>query len=260
MLVGPLLTLAAAGLLAGAMNARAGGGSFVSLPALIAAGVPSVLANASSTVALWPGGAVSAWTYHRRLDPIGGIAPGWMLGVTVVGGLLGSVLLLWTPSSAFDVGLPWLLLVATLALAFGGRVGDAWGGRLRGQAGVVLPLQFSLGIYGGFFGGAVGLMMAASWLVLGERDLKRLNAPRTLLVTACNTVAVLTFVFAGAVRWPETLAMLAGGLLGGTLGARVGRVVPGNVTRVMTLVCAAAITAAFFVRAYGPALARSAGP
>lgn len=235
------------------MNALAGGGSFVTLPALIAVGVPSVQANASSTVALWPGGVASAWTYHTGVRPLCGVSVGPMIAVTLVGGLAGSVLLLWTPSSAFNLVLPWLMLLATLALAFGRRIGAALQGRLRGRPMFVLLPQFWLGIYGGYFGGAVGLMMMAVWSLLGEGEIKALNGPRTLMVSVANTAAILTFVLAGAVRWPQTLAVLAGGLAGGVAGARLGRVVPARVTRAMTLCFTAAVTLVFFLRAYGSA-------
>lgn len=244
----PILLLLGAGLLAGAMNALAGGGSFVTLPALIAIGIPSVQANASSTVALWPGGAASAWSYHTTSRPLCGVPLRHMLAVTLAGGLAGSLLLLWTSSAAFDRVLPWLMLLAALALAFGRRVGarlPVWG---AGRAGLVLAAQFGLGVYGGYFGGAVGLMMMALWSVLGDSEVKSLNGPRTLLVTVANSVAVLIFVMAGAVRWPQTLAMLAGGLVGGILGARLGRVVPANVTRVLTVGYTFAMTILFFIR------------
>jgi hypothetical protein len=246
----PLFFLFGAGLLGGAMNALAGGGSFVTLPALIAVGVPSVQANASNTVALYPGGAVSAWTYHDRPLPVCGVAVRPLLAVTVAGGLAGSLLLLGTPAAAFDLVLPWLLLVATLALAFGRRIGVALRGWLRFGAAQILLVQFGLGVYGGYFGGAVGLMMVAAWSLFGEADVKALNAPRTLLVSAANAVAVVIFVLAGIVRWPQTLAVLAGGILGGAAGARLGRIMPPRLTRVLTLAGTAAITGAFFARAY----------
>lgn len=235
------------------MNALAGGGSFVTLPALMAAGVPSVQANASSTVALYPGGLASAWTYRQRLGTIGGAPIRPLLAVTLAGGSAGSLLLLWTPASAFTLLLPWLLLWATLALAFGRRIGarirradhDAPPKRWR-----LLLIQFVLGLYGGYFGGAVGLMMLAVWTLLGETDIKALNGPRTLLVSAANTVAALIFSVAGAVWWPQTLAMLAGGLLGGHLGARLGRIAPAKLTRRLTLCAAGAITLAFFIKTY----------
>jgi uncharacterized membrane protein YfcA len=245
-----LLFLFGAGLLGAMMNALAGGGSFVTLPALIAVGVPSVQANASSTVALWPGGAASAWTYHEGRQPVCGIPMGLLLGVTLAGGFAGSLLLLWTPSSSFNVILPWLLLLATLALAFGRRTGPALQGRLNGRRGPVVFIQFALGVYGGYFGGAVGLMMVAAWSALGEREIKKLNGPRTLLVSTANTIAVVTFALAGAVHWPETLAMLVGGLAGGFAGAKIGRAVPANVARVATLIWTAAVTLVFFARAY----------
>lgn len=245
-----MLTLFGAGLLAATMNALAGGGTFVTLPAMIAAGLPSVVANASSTVALWPGSAASAWTYHAGPRPLCGVPFRPMLGVTLAGGLGGSLLLLWTSSSVFDAVLPWLMLLATLALAFGRRVGAWLQGRIPGRTGLVLVVQFGLGLYGGYFGGAVGLMMVAVWSLLGENDVKRLNGPRTLLVTAANTVAVVTFVVAGAVRWPETLAMLLGGLAGGIVGARLGRAAPPGVTRAVTLCFTLGVTVVFFIRAY----------
>lgn len=245
-----LATLFAAGLLAGAMNSLAGGGTFIALPAMIGAGLPSVTANASTTVALWPGAVVGAWTYFDGIRPVCDVGPAPMLAVTLVGGIAGSLLLLWTPSSAFDVVLPWLLLLATLALAFGRRVGAALQGRLQRLTPLVLAVQFGLGVYGGYFGGAVGLMMVAAWSLFGETDVKALNGPRMMLVTSANTMALLAFVAAGAVGWRETLPMLAGGIAGGFAGARVGRWLPPGAVRAVTIAATAAITAIFFVRSY----------
>lgn len=240
-----------AGLLAGAMNALAGGGSFVSLPAMIAAGLPSVAANASSTVALYPGSAASAFVYRRDLAPVGGVPILPMLAVTLIGGLLGSLLLIWTPSNLFDRVLPWLLLIALIALAFGRRLGEMLHTRAHIGAAPVLSAQFALGIYGGYFGGAVGLMMMAVWSLLPHSDLKALNAPRTLMVTAANTIAVMVFALAGAVAWKATAVMALGTILGGYLGAHLGKRLPSSLVRIGTLLATAAITVAFFVRAYG---------
>lgn len=245
-----ILLLAGAGLLAGAMNALAGGGSFVTLPALIAVGVPSVVANSSSTVALFPGGAASAWVYRGGLTSVAGIPVRSALVTTLVGGLIGALLLLWTPSSAFDRVLPWLLLIATIVLASGPRLGPYLRARFRAPVGVVLTVQFLLGIYGGYFGGAVGLMMVATWCLLDAADIKALNGPRTLMVTAANSVAVVCFILAGAVRWPETLVLGAGAIVGGYGGARLGRVLPPAAVRAATLLIAAGMTVAFFLRAY----------
>jgi uncharacterized protein len=248
-----LWLLGGAGLLAGAMNALAGGGSFVTLPALITAGVPSVQANASSTVALYPGGLASAWAYRDGLGPVCGIPTRRLLGLTLAGGLAGSLLLLWTPASTFSAVLPWLLLFAALALAFGRGAGLLLRRHVRIGPGPMLAIQFVLGVYGGYFGGAVGLMMMAVWGLLGEADLKSLNPPRTVLVSAANTIAALTFVLAGAIRWSPTLVMLAGATLGGYAGARLGRVLPARLVRAATLLCTGSITILFFIRAYLPA-------
>lgn len=245
---GPMLI--GAGFLAGAMNALAGGGSFVSLPALIAAGVPSVAANASSTVALFPGGGLSAWVYRGRLAAVCGVAPRLMLAWTLAGGLTGALLLIWTPSRVFDRILPWLLLITTVVLALGPRLGPALRARWRPHRAGVVGVQFLLGIYGGYFGGAVGLMMIAAWSLLGGDDIRALNGPRTAMVTAANAVAVACFVIAGTVWWPQTLMLGLGALAGGYAGARLGRRLPSTVVRGVTLVAASVITAVFFARAF----------
>jgi uncharacterized protein len=248
--VNELLLLAGAGLLAGAMNALAGGGSFVTLPALIAVGVPSVVANASSTVALFPGGVVSVWVYRDGLNPVCGVPLRPILVVSLIGGLLGALLLIWTPTALFDRALPWLLLAATLALTFGRRLGAAMRARFTAGIATVLVVQFVLGIYAGYFGGAVGLMMLTVWSLLDSADIKALNPPRALMVTAANAVAVICFIIAGAISWPHTFGVAAGAAVGGYGGAQLGRWLPANVVRVATVMLAIGITVVFFVRAY----------
>ncbi len=245
----PYALIFAAGLLGGAMNALVGGGSFITMPALISAGVPSVPANASSTVGLVPGGVASAWAYRDRLGDVGNVSLRSLLAVTMVGGAIGAFLLLWTPTRTFDHLLPWLLLIATLTLAFGRQLGERLRRRYHIKPSAVLAMQFALGIYCGYFGGAVSIMMLALWGLFDERDLKTLNAPRTVMVTAGNATAVLIFVFARLVRWPQTLVLMAGATIGGYFGAHVGRRAPAPVIRAATLFIAATITVIFFVRA-----------
>jgi len=244
-----MLFLAGVGVLAGAMNALAGGGSFVTLPALIAIGVPSVSANVSSAVALYPGGLASAWTYRRQMEGVGGLSLSGLVAATLVGGLVGGLLLIGTPVSAFNLMLPWFLLLAALALTFGRRLGAALRGFVQIGPGVVLPVQFALGVYGGYFGGAVGLMMLAFWSLFEARDLKELSGVRTLLVSAANTMATLIFVAAGAVRWKPTIVLLVGATVGAYAGARLGLVLPPRAVRALTLCCAYTVTAIFFLRA-----------
>jgi hypothetical protein len=247
----PLFLVAGAGLIAGMMNALAGGGSFVTLPALIAAGVPSVNANTTSTVALYPGQLTSSWAYRDGLGPIGSVPLRSLVIVTFIGGALGAALLLRTPIKTFDVVLPWLMAIATIALALGSRLGEM----LRRRqwhigATTVLGVQFCLGIYGGYFGGGVGIMMMAVWSLLSDRTLKSFNAPRTLLVSAANAIAVLIFIAARAVHWREALIMLVTGMLGAYCGSLIGRRAPAGIIRVATVCLSVGITVAFFVRGY----------
>ena len=247
----PLLLIA--GFLAGAMNAVAGGGSFLTLPALVLAGLPSVAANASSTVALFPGSLASIWVYRDGIARSDGVLPGIpmaaLLATSLVGGFAGAVLLLATPPATFDRVIPWLLLLATLALAFGPRAGLALRRIVRIGALPLLAGQFLLGIYGGYFGGAVGIMMMAAWSLLGSADLKAMNPVKTLLVAATNTVAVLCFAAAGAVRWPETSAVLLAALVGGYAGARAGRRLGPRFIRAAVVAVTAGMTVVFFIRA-----------
>ncbi len=136
-----------AGVLAGAMNALAGGGTFVTLPALIAAGVPSVQANTSSTVALYPSQLFNVWIYRDGLKPFGGVSLRALSLVTLIGGAAGAILLLETPTQAFDVALPWLMLGATVALAFARRLGEVLRRHVRVGRGSAIGIQFLLGIY-----------------------------------------------------------------------------------------------------------------
>lgn len=244
------LPLLGAGLVAGAMNALAGGGSFVTLAALVAAGLPSVTANASSSVALYPAGAASAWVYRAGLAPVGGLALRPTLVATLLGGLVGALLLLATPAAAFDRVVPWLLLAATLMLAAGPRLGARLRARMRVGPAALLALQLLLGVYGGYFGGAVGLMMMAAWSLVDGADVKALNPPRTVMVTAANTVAVICFAAAGAVDWTAALPVGAGALAGGYGGAHLGRRLPAGAVRAGTVVLAGLLTAVFFIRGY----------
>jgi hypothetical protein len=244
-----LLLLAGAGFLAGAMNAAAGGGSFVSFPALIAAGVPPVFANASSTVALFPGAVTSSWAFRKSISGIGNVTLPILLITSLAGGLCGAVLLLATPSSAFNALVPWLLLLATLAFAFGRQVGV----RLRrvlhlGRVSTIV-IQFLLAIYGGYFGGAVGIMMMATWSLLGTTDLRVMNPTKTVLVGAMNAVAVLYFIAARAVVWPQTLAMLVAAAIGGYAGARLAMRLDPRWLRASVIAISSAITLSFFLRA-----------
>jgi uncharacterized membrane protein YfcA len=244
------LILLAAGLLAGAMNAAAGGGSFVTIPAMVFVGLPSVVANASSTVALLPGTLASAWAWRHDYRTLQGIPLRVLLPISMAGGLAGALLLLATTQRAFDGLLPWLLLTGTLAFALGRPLGTVLRRRFRIGRGTVLGAQGLLSVYAGYFGGGVGIMMMAVWGLLGELDIKAMSALRTLLVSASNLVAVLIFAFAGPIRWPETMVMLVAAIVGGYAGARLASRLPAPVLRGFVILFSTVMTAVFFWRAW----------
>ena len=240
-----------AGLLAGAMNAAAGGGSFVTIPALVFAGVPAVSANMTSTVALFPGAFASVYAYRTDFHDLNGVSVRTLMPVSLIGGVLGAVLLLVTPSRAFDLVVPWLLLAALLAFAFSRPLAE-WLSRFMtlGRPGL-LVMQFLIAIYGGYFGGAVGILMLAMWSLFGVHDLRATAGLRSLLVGSLNACAVVIFASAGAVFWPQALVMLAGGLIGGYFGARIARTVDQKRLRMFIIALNTCITIAFFWRMYG---------
>jgi uncharacterized membrane protein YfcA len=247
------LTLAlagVAGIIGGSMNALAGGGSFATMPTLIALGLPSPIANATSNVALQPGAVASAWAYRRGLGTIAGMSIKRLSIITFIGGLIGSLLLVATPTRTFDVIIPWLLLLATIALAFGRHAADWLKARTSIGLRTLIVAQLSLGIYGGYFGGGVGLMMTATWGLLAGSAPHQLAAPRTLMLAIANAAATMVFVILGMVRWNLCLPMLAGGIVGGHFGARLGLILPPWAIRAWTLAISTVTTIVFFYRAY----------
>jgi uncharacterized membrane protein YfcA len=245
------LLAAGAGLLGGAMNALAGGGTFATMPALIGLGLPANIANATSNVALLPGAATSAWAYRDELAPVGGLSVRLLSVITFVAGLVGSALLVLTPSSAFDFIIPWLLLLGFVVMAFGRAASDWLRARVAIGPRTLMGAQTLLGIYGGYFGGGVGLMTTAVYGLLAGAHPRSLFAIRTLMLAIANLAAAFVFVAAGMVRWGECVPMLAGAVAGGWIGAHIGKRLPPGLVRIWTLLVTAATTAVFFVRAYG---------
>ncbi|WP_093333633.1 sulfite exporter TauE/SafE family protein [Sphingomonas rubra] len=242
---------AAAGIVGGAMNALAGGGTFATMPALLAMGTPANVANATSNLALMPGAGMSAWTFRDELRPVGGVPVRLLAGITFVAGLVGSALLVVTPAAAFDVIVPWLLLIAFIAIVFGKRAADWLAARVTIGRGTLMAVQALLGTYGGYFGGGVGIMTTATYGLLAGESPRGMFAPRTLMLAVANFAAAIVFASTGLVRWDACLPMLAGGVLGGWLGAHAGKRLPAGAVRWWTILVTAATTAVFFWRAYG---------
>ena len=233
------------------MNALAGGGTFATLPALIALGFPANVANATSNVALLPGAAASAAEYRNELQPVGGMAVRTLAAITFVGGLAGSVLLVLTPTRAFDYIIPWLLLVGLVVMLFGPGASEWLNLRVTIGRTTLIWAQSLLAIYGGYFGGGVGLMMTATYGLLAGAHPRSLFAARTLMLAITNFAAALVFISVGLVRWAACVPMLLGAIVGGWLGAKLGKRLPHGLVRGWTLLVTAATTLVFFLRAYG---------
>ena len=228
--------LAAASVVAGAINSVAGGGSLVSFPAALAAGLSPLMANATNAVALMPGSAASAYGYRREID---GDRPviRLLLPAAALGGALGSVLLLLTPQSLFDNLIPFLVLFATLLLlvqnlrrpAAPGDPDESW--NLPKNPAVAVGLQLLVGVYGGYFGAGIGIMMLALFAHLGARNIHRMNGVKTVLAAGINAVAAIAFVVARAIDYRAAAIMAVGAILGGLFGAAGARRVKPAVVR-----------------------------
>jgi uncharacterized protein len=243
------LLLFGAAVLGGLLNSVAGGGMFIIFPALVFTGVPSIIANASSTLAVIPGILASAWAYRTDFRTSEENFPfGTMVVVSVVGGIAGALLLLLTPQRTFDFVIPWLLLLATLLFIFGLRIAPALKRAFHIGPVTVVIIQFFIAVYGGYFGGAIGIMMLATWTVFGLTNIHMMNANRTLLGAAANIVATVLFIFAHKIWWPQTLVMLLGTVAGGYAGAHWARRANPRVLRASIAVISVGMTIAFFVR------------
>jgi hypothetical protein len=242
------LLLIIAALAAGLINSVAGGGMFLTFPALVFTGVPSIIANASSTTALIPGVLASAWAYRedfRQSDDFPFLP---LLIVSVAGGIAGALLLLYTPQTTFDSVIPWLMLAATLLFTFGARITPILKRMIHIGPVTVVVIQFFIAIYGGYFGGAIGIMMLATWTVFGLTEIHIMNANRTLMGAAANSIAAVLFIIARKIWWPQTLVMLVGTVIGGYIGARLAKKVSPAYIRAIVTVVSTVITIAFFLR------------
>jgi uncharacterized protein len=244
-----------AGVGAGALNAVGGGGTFLALPALVAAGLPPVTANATTTVALVPGAVVSAWVYRREIVPVGATSTAALTGASVAGGGLGAGLLLALPASSFDAVVPWLLAFGTVVLAVGRRASRALEAA-TGHSAVLAPRavlvgQFLLAVYGGYFGGAVGILMMALWSIGLGLDAAVSNPTRVAQLAAVYlTAAALFLVASDVLSAPRALAtMVVGALAGGFAGAHLARRMPASLVRALVLSTAATMTVLYFVQA-----------
>ncbi|MFY9688332.1 MAG: sulfite exporter TauE/SafE family protein, partial [Candidatus Acidiferrales bacterium] len=259
-----------AAFLAGTINSVAGGGSFISFPALLFTGIPPIAANATNTVAVWPGTLASTVAYRNAFTPEARRLLPPLIGLGILGGILGAHVLLHTPQATFVRLIPWLLLGATLLFLFSGRI-TAWVRKRTGKDSVAAPgdssasqpararipvslvvlgLLFELGIamYIGYFGAGAGILFLSLLAILGLENIHAMNGMKTLLVSIVNGVAIVTFIVARVIVWPQAIVMIFGAATGGYAGAHFAQKVNPEYIRRFIIVVGFAMSIYFFVR------------
>ncbi|ROT44541.1 sulfite exporter TauE/SafE family protein [Pusillimonas sp. NJUB218] len=235
---------------AGALNAVAGGGSFLTLPALVLAGIPPVAANATGTAALLPGYIASAWALRHEIKGIQHFSIKLLILTSLVGGVIGACLLLWTPSAVFDVLIPWLLLAATLLFILAPRLVSK---RRVGPVGPAITMLtiWVVAIYGGYFNGGLGILLLAVFGVLGVGSLHVANCLKNVVSALLTAIAVVVYIAGGLIYWPQAIWMMAAGTFGGYVGARASRHVPVRYLRWGIVTIGLLMTMFFFMRHAG---------
>jgi len=230
-----------AGLAGGIANALAGGATLFTFPAMIASGLPPIVANASNAVAVTPGHFVAALSDRAQL-----VRPDQLVGAlaaTVVGGALGAILLLVTPERLFTLLVPALIGIATLIFAFGRRIRAA-DEKIKSARSDLLrcALLVPTSVYGGYFGGGSGVMYLAVLVVTGGETIRQANVLKNLLASVVSAVTIIIFVIQGIVSWPETMVMLVGAVAGGFLGGRLVTVLAPSTVRAIVIVAGTLMT------------------
>jgi uncharacterized protein len=211
--------LIAAAFLGGALNSLAGGGTLVTFPALLFAGLNPIDANASSVVALFSGTFAGAWAYRRNILAVAEFSVLGLFVLSLAGGLIGALLLLWTPATIFAALVPWLILFATIVFAIGNFAPVEAIQRIQLGPRSALVALFIIAIYGGYFGGGIGFLILAAFTLVGMRDINAMNGLKMGLVGVMTVTAILAFIVANVVRWPETLPMLVSSAVGSYMAA-----------------------------------------
>ncbi len=240
------LMLAAFG--AGIVNALAGGGTFLTFPALVFTGVPPVIANATSTVAVFPGYLGGALGYGRDLKTFARQELVRLTVITFAGGLVGSLLVLVSSNEAFSAVVPFLLLIATISFMYGDQIralSQKHAGGVTPQGAIGL---FCVSVYGGYFNGGLGIILLALFSLWGMTNINRMNGLKMGLSCALSAISVTAFVVAGIVEWPQAVVMMVASTLGGYLGAPLARALPDAVVRGFVIAMGFTMSAVFFWR------------
>jgi len=242
-----LLLLFAAFFWAGAQNALAGGGSFITLPVLMWAGLDARAANITSTLALFPSQVAAGWTGRGMVADAGELSFRALATISLVGGAVGAALLLITSQSFFAHLIPWLVLFATAVFAWGSFAAHDREAPRLGRTGAALS-QWCISVYGGYFGGAIGFLMFAA-LTAAALPLRAAGATKNVLAAVMNASAVAIFVFSPQVRWTAAAVGGAGALIGGVVGGLLLQVINERLLRVLIVLLGVALSVGLFVRA-----------
>lgn len=245
-----LLLAAAFG--AGILNTVAGGGTFLTFPALVFTGMPPVMANATSTVAVFPGYLGGALGFRNELAGFDRKRLLRLAAITLAGGLAGSGLLLVSSNQAFSMVVPFLLLGATLVFLFGDRVRQWAAAKARDVSSEGALGLFGVALYGGYFNGGLGIVLLALFSLWGMTDLNRMNALKSGLSFLLSAISVAVFAVAGLVAWPRAVIMMLAATAGGYAGAPLARALPKPVVRGVIATVGFGMSAVFFWRLIGP--------
>lgn len=238
------LIIAVAAFFAGGLNAIAGGGSFLTFPALVFIGLPPIAANATSTLAVFPGYLGSALGFSKDIAKVERSLFVRYIVIALIGGLAGSLLLLVTSNDLFSVIVPWLLLLATILFAFG----DWLRARLAHMRVPEKSALMIVSIYGGYFNGGLGIILLSLFSALGMRDLNVMNGLKAWLSFALSAISVATFAAAGIIAWGEAGVMMVASTIGGYGGAYIARRLPRSFVRVFIVAVGLIMSAVFFWR------------
>jgi uncharacterized membrane protein YfcA len=248
-----ILLLVVAGFAAGMLNAVAGGGTFLSFPALIYIGIPPVMANATATLSAMPGYLSSAVAFRDDIAAEGTLSLKAIIGIAAIGSVIGALLLIVTPGDTFMVLVPWLLLIATTLFAAGPSLLAMIRARGGRDAGPTLSgaTILAVSIYGGYFNGGLGIMLLAAFGLIGFVNLHGMNGLKNLLSAILSVISAATFVVAGLIAWKPALIMMVATAAGGFVGARVSRVIRTDYLRYFVIAVGVVMTVIFFARVDG---------
>jgi uncharacterized membrane protein YfcA len=232
---------------AGVQNALAGGGSFVTLPALILSGLDARAANIASTIALFPGQVTTGWVGRKLVAGAAGLPFRALVAISLAGGAIGAGLLLLTPSTFFARLVPWLVLFATALFAWGSFVRRPAGAGPRLTPATAGIVQFLIAIYGGYFGGGIGFLMLAALTAAGQ-SVRVAASTKNVLASIMNAAAVAIFLFTPGIPWLRVSVVAVGAMAGGYLGAQLLRRVDERIIRIFVVILGVALTIGLFLR------------